>query len=134
MSEPLDKLTSFYVSLSGDPLISGANRLYGPENDFTWFRSFLWLELYVPYSLFWLAPHLIPQRLFQFPVFILGARALWKGEGLRNIIRIVCSNDARLPINISRLTRVRSLDHNDDSPVLDDYSHRTYSEGCYDCT
>ncbi|KAF8500516.1 transmembrane protein 6/97 [Gautieria morchelliformis] len=55
------KFISFYVSMSGDPLIAGANHFYGSDHVFTWFRSFLWLEI-----------------LFQFPVFVLGARALWK--------------------------------------------------------
>ncbi|KAF8586343.1 hypothetical protein K439DRAFT_1652632 [Ramaria rubella] len=54
-------IVSFYISLSGDPLIAGANHYYGESYEFAWFRSFLWLEL-----------------LFQFPVFIIGARGLWK--------------------------------------------------------
>lgn len=47
--------------MSGDPLIAGAFNVYGMEYTYTWFRSFLWLEF-----------------LFQFPVFLYGARALWK--------------------------------------------------------
>lgn len=35
--------------MSGDPLIAGA--YYGSDHSFTWFRSFLWVELYVPFEL-----------------------------------------------------------------------------------
>ncbi|KAI0275105.1 transmembrane protein 6/97 [Gloeopeniophorella convolvens] len=54
-------LPPWYVALSGDPLIGGAMGLLPNARELAWFRSFLYLEIF-----------------FQLPVFILGARGLWK--------------------------------------------------------
>jgi len=55
----LKDFTRWYVDFSGDPLIGGA--FFGGQ-EWIWFRTFLWLE-----------------AIFQVPVFILGARALYYG-------------------------------------------------------
>ncbi|KAK0217780.1 transmembrane protein 6/97, partial [Armillaria fumosa] len=52
-------IPEWYIEFSGDPLIGGLVRR---EEGLVWFKCFLVLEL-----------------LFQFPVFLLGMRGLWKG-------------------------------------------------------
>ncbi|KAI0003717.1 transmembrane protein 6/97 [Russula compacta] len=51
----------WYVNMSGDPLVGGAMGILGNESELAWFKSFLYLE-----------------ALFQLPVFVLGARGLWR--------------------------------------------------------
>ncbi|KAK0446864.1 transmembrane protein 6/97 [Armillaria borealis] len=53
-------IPEWYIEFSGDPLIGGLLRR---EEGLVWFKCFLVLEL-----------------LFQFPVFLLGMRGLWKGS------------------------------------------------------
>ncbi|KAK0202733.1 transmembrane protein 6/97 [Desarmillaria ectypa] len=55
-------IPEWYIKFSGDPLIGGLLRR---EEGLLWFKCFLVLEL-----------------LFQFPVFLLGMRGLWKGSRL----------------------------------------------------
>ncbi|KAF4570087.1 hypothetical protein EYR40_009073 [Pleurotus pulmonarius] len=50
-----------YVKMSNDPLIGGAMGILENKDQLVWFRTFLGLEM-----------------IFQLPLFILGARALWK--------------------------------------------------------
>ncbi|KAI9509071.1 transmembrane protein 6/97 [Russula earlei] len=59
---PLRAVPRWYVSVSGDPLIAGAMGIsVGNASELAWFKSFMYLE-----------------ALFQLPVFVLGARGLWK--------------------------------------------------------
>ncbi|KAI0308243.1 hypothetical protein B0F90DRAFT_144369 [Multifurca ochricompacta] len=53
--------SSWYVSMSGDPLIGGAMGIFGNQSELSWFKSFLYLEV-----------------LFQLPVFVIGAHGLWR--------------------------------------------------------
>ncbi|THU86226.1 hypothetical protein K435DRAFT_684042 [Dendrothele bispora CBS 962.96] len=55
-------LQRWYVGFSGDPLIGGMAQGKG-NDELVWFSTFVWLEL-----------------LFQFPVFLLGMKGLWKGS------------------------------------------------------
>ncbi|KAJ7587995.1 transmembrane protein 6/97, partial [Mycena floridula] len=55
---PFPYLIEWYISMSGDPLISGMLR---GNSDLVWFQTFLWLEM-----------------LFQVPVFFLGMWGLLK--------------------------------------------------------
>ncbi|KAL0955302.1 hypothetical protein HGRIS_004191 [Hohenbuehelia grisea] len=50
-----------YINMTNDPVVGGATGLVGNPANFAWLRSFMYLELF-----------------FQLPIFILGARALWK--------------------------------------------------------
>ncbi|KAI0083842.1 transmembrane protein 6/97 [Irpex rosettiformis] len=54
------QLPKFYISMSKDPLISGA---FSGSDAFIWFRTFLTLE-----------------AIFQLPVFVLGMRGLLRGS------------------------------------------------------
>ncbi|OAX38435.1 hypothetical protein K503DRAFT_691568 [Rhizopogon vinicolor AM-OR11-026] len=54
-------LPRFYVQMSNDPLIGGVLDLLGDSKHFIWFKTFLVIE-----------------ALFQLPVFVLGARGLWR--------------------------------------------------------
>ncbi|KIL69356.1 hypothetical protein M378DRAFT_184524 [Amanita muscaria Koide BX008] len=57
-------LVQTYLMMSNDPLLGSASGYFGPIGDkMVWFNSFVTLEL-----------------LFQVPVFILGARGLYKGS------------------------------------------------------
>ncbi|EPQ56635.1 hypothetical protein GLOTRDRAFT_60011 [Gloeophyllum trabeum ATCC 11539] len=57
------QLPVFYVQMSGDPLIGGGMGYFGTKETYVWFKTFLFLE-----------------AIFQLPVFVLGARALYKGN------------------------------------------------------
>ena len=69
-------LPEWYITLSNDPLIGGMMR---SEKHLAWFNWFLVLELYVIYR--YMITDLLNTlcRLFQFPLFFVGARALWNG-------------------------------------------------------
>ncbi|KAG1878548.1 transmembrane protein 6/97 [Suillus tomentosus] len=54
-------LPRLYIQMSNDPLIGSVLGLLGDSKPFVWFKTFLAVE-----------------ALFQFPVFILGARGLWR--------------------------------------------------------
>ncbi|KAK7687288.1 hypothetical protein QCA50_009793 [Cerrena zonata] len=54
-------LPKLYVNMSSDPLIGGAMGYFGIPQNYVWFKSFLFLEMF-----------------FQLPVFFLGVRGLWK--------------------------------------------------------
>ncbi|KAG2068758.1 hypothetical protein BDR04DRAFT_743332 [Suillus decipiens] len=56
-------LPQLYVQMSNDPLIGGVLGMLGDSQPFVWFKTFLAIE-----------------ALFQLPVFVLGARGLWRGE------------------------------------------------------
>ncbi|KAF5355274.1 hypothetical protein D9758_006060 [Tetrapyrgos nigripes] len=58
----LSQLQKWYLEFSGDPLIGGMTGGKG-NDELVWFATFVWVEL-----------------LFQFPVFLLGMRGLWKGS------------------------------------------------------
>lgn len=53
----------WYVSTSGDPLVGRAMGILGDGSDLAWFKSFLYLGAH-----------------FQLPVFVLGARGLWRNS------------------------------------------------------
>ncbi|KAF8817441.1 hypothetical protein BYT27DRAFT_7227145 [Phlegmacium glaucopus] len=53
----------FYIGMSRDPLIGVVSGAFGDSSHLTWFKSFLFLELF-----------------FQLPVFFLGLRGLYKGS------------------------------------------------------
>jgi len=57
----LQALPPWYVGMSGDPILGGVMGINGNESAFAWLRSFIYLE-----------------ALFQLPVFVLGARGLWR--------------------------------------------------------
>jgi sigma intracellular receptor 2 len=74
-----------YVSMSGDPLIGRAMGILGNGSELAWFKSFIYLEAYVSLSPFLCPPLIGPTSrtycsLFQLPVFVLGARGLWRGK------------------------------------------------------
>ncbi|KAJ8590788.1 hypothetical protein M405DRAFT_815486 [Rhizopogon salebrosus TDB-379] len=54
-------LPSLYIQMSNDPLVGSVLGLLGDSKHFMWFKTFLALE-----------------ALFQLPVFVLGARGLWR--------------------------------------------------------
>lgn len=54
-------LPQLYVQMSNDPLIGGVLGMLGDSQPFVWFKTFLAIE-----------------ALFQLPVFMLGARGLWR--------------------------------------------------------
>ncbi|KAG1728110.1 transmembrane protein 6/97 [Suillus lakei] len=54
-------LPQFYVQMSNDPLIGSVLGMLGDSKPFIWFKTFLAVEV-----------------LFQLPVFVLGARGLWR--------------------------------------------------------
>ncbi|KAG2088013.1 transmembrane protein 6/97 [Suillus discolor] len=54
-------LPRLYIQMSNDPLIGSVLGMLGDSKPFVWFKTFLAVE-----------------ALFQFPVFILGARGLWR--------------------------------------------------------
>ncbi|THH20438.1 hypothetical protein EUX98_g8585 [Antrodiella citrinella] len=56
-------LPKLYVGMSNDPLIGPAMGYFGQSENYVWFKTFLLLEAF-----------------FQFPVFVLGLRGLWKGS------------------------------------------------------
>ncbi|KAG1842152.1 transmembrane protein 6/97 [Suillus subalutaceus] len=56
-------LPQLYVQMSNDPLIGNVLGMLGDSQPFVWFKTFLAVEAY---------------DLFQLPVFVLGARGLWR--------------------------------------------------------
>lgn len=56
-------IPSFYLKISGDPLIAGVMGLHGVPTQFTWFRTFIVME-----------------GLFQLPIFFLGIYMLKKNS------------------------------------------------------
>ncbi|KAI0316064.1 transmembrane protein 6/97 [Amylostereum chailletii] len=58
--EIIRSIPTWYVAVSGDPLIGGAMGIHESGTKYAWFTTFLWLE-----------------AMFQLPVFFLGARALY---------------------------------------------------------
>ncbi|KAG2354951.1 transmembrane protein 6/97 [Suillus spraguei] len=54
-------LPQLYVQMSNDPLIGSVLGMLGDSKHFVWFKTFLAIE-----------------ALFQLPVFVLGARGLWR--------------------------------------------------------
>ncbi|KAA1469114.1 hypothetical protein DENSPDRAFT_834657 [Dentipellis sp. KUC8613] len=54
-------IPSWYVAMSGDPLIGGVMGFFANHAELAWFKIFLCLE-----------------AVFQLPTFVLGARGLWK--------------------------------------------------------
>lgn len=59
--KPLQAIPPWYVGMSGDPLMGGAMGILENGSDLAWFKSFMYLE-----------------ALFQLPVFVIGARGLWR--------------------------------------------------------
>ncbi len=74
----LPSLPEWYTGYSADPLIRGA-MLKDPQ--LVWFNCFLYVEMYDLSAFHSHYRVLTPaSRLFQLPVFIIGARGLWKGK------------------------------------------------------
>jgi len=57
----MQAIPPWYVGMSGDPLVGGAMGIFKNESELAWLKSFLYLE-----------------ALFQLPVFVIGARGLWR--------------------------------------------------------
>ena len=83
----MQALAHFYVGMSGDPLVGGVMGIFGNESELAWFKSFMYLEAYGPISSSPPPCHYAPLlthtercSLFQLPVFVLGARGLWRGK------------------------------------------------------
>jgi len=79
----MTEIIKSYIAMSGDPVIAGANNFYGSDYVFTWIRSFLWIELF-----------------FQFPMFFFGARGLWRDSSsiyLPILIYAVLTTTTTLP-------------------------------------
>ncbi|KAI0064001.1 hypothetical protein BV25DRAFT_1823493 [Artomyces pyxidatus] len=65
-------IPAWYVGMSGDPLIGGVMDYLGDGPNLVWFKTFLYLE-----------------AIFQLPVFVLGARGLWKdNQGIYTLLAI----------------------------------------------
>lgn len=57
----LQAIVHWYVNVSGDSLMGGSMGILGNDSELAWFKSLVHLEV-----------------LFQVPVFVLGARGLWR--------------------------------------------------------
>lgn len=115
----MQALTHFYVGMSGDPLVGRVMGIFGNESELAWFKSFMYLEAYGPISSPSPAPfprtpsdHTEHRSLFQLPVFVLGARGLWRGKSSPIWLRVIVNRPwfFRLARNIRPPCAVRRID------------------------
>jgi len=83
----LRDIAHWWVNVSGDSLMGGSMGILGNDSELAWFKSVVYLEVYGPSSLLTLSVPPSDQTppasrnycsLFQVPVFVLGARGLWR--------------------------------------------------------